>query len=194
MNLKPAFYTVATLMIAAAVLARPHQQRAPAPAPAEAPPQPVVAADSPVAAGKYIVRISGCNDCHTPNFMVMGEQVPETQWLTGNPIGFKGPWGTTYPANLRRFVQPFTAEQFVEAVRKRSSRPPMPWPQLHAMSDADLRAVYAYVKSLPVAGTAAAPDFVPPDREPKTPFILMVPQIPASESAQASRTADARGR
>ena len=67
--------------------------------------------------GGYIVRTSGCNDCHTPNFMAMGEKVPESQWLVGNPIGFRGPWGTTYPQNLRRFVQPFTAEQFVEVVR-----------------------------------------------------------------------------
>src|SRR3954469_22797731 len=104
---------------------------------------PAVSATSSVEAGRYLIRVSGCNDCHTPAFMVLGEKVPETQWLTGNAIGFSGPWGTTYPSNLRRFVQPFTADQFVEVVRKRNDRPPMPWPSLHAMSDADLKAIYA---------------------------------------------------
>lgn len=154
--------------------------------------EPQVAAASPEQAGRYIVRTSGCNDCHTPNFMVMGEKVPEAQWLVGNPIGFRGPWGTTYPQNLRRFVQPFTAEQFVEVVRKRNSRPPMPWSQLHAMSDADLKAVYGYLKHLGATHGLAEPanDFVPPDREPKTPFILMVPQNPPA----AVRTAAAQAR
>jgi len=147
------------------------------------PTEPSVAARTPEQAGRYLVRASGCNDCHTPAFMVLGEKVPESQWLTGNAMGFRGPWGTTYPSNLRRFVQPFTAEQFVEVVRKRDTRPPMPWPSLHAMSDADLKAIYAYIRSLPVSG-AATPDFVPPGVEPKTPYISMVPQnLPAAAAA-----------
>jgi hypothetical protein len=61
----------------------------------------------------------------------------------------------------------------------------MPWSQLHAMSDADLKAVYAYVKSLGAQHGLAAPanDYVPPDREPKSAFILMVPQAPASATS-----------
>jgi mono/diheme cytochrome c family protein len=148
--------------------------------------EPSVVARTPEQAGRYLVRAGGCNDCHTPAFMVLGEKVPESQWLTGNAMGFRGPWGTTYPSNLRRFVQPFTAEQFVEVVRKRNDRPPMPWPSLHAMSDADLKSIYAYLKSLPVTGPAT-PDFVPPDREPKTPFIVMVPQnLPGAAAASAA--------
>ena len=149
--------------------------------------EPSVAAQTPEQAGRYLVRAGGCNDCHTPAFMMLGEKVPESQWLTGNAMGFRGPWGTTYPSNLRRFVQPFTAEQFVEVVRKRNTRPPMPWPSLHAMSDADLKAIYAYIKSLPLTG-AATPDFVPPGVEPKTPFILMVPQNLAAAAATAAAT------
>ena len=177
---------VCTLVIAAAALL-PNRWSGAVVAPKEplADKQPSVSAASPEEAGRYIVRTSGCNDCHTPNFMVMGEKVPEQQWLTGNPIGFRGPWGTTYPQNLRRFVQPFTAEQFVEVVRKRRDRPPMPWSQLHAMSDADLKAVYAYLKHLGATHGLAQPasDWVPPDREPKSAFILMVPQAPAAASS-----------
>jgi hypothetical protein len=149
-----------------------------------------VGAASPEAAGKYIVRTSGCNDCHTPDFPQLGEKVPEAKWLVGNPVGFRGPWGTTYPQNLRRFIEPFTAEQFVEVVRKRHDRPPMPWSQLHAMSDQDLVAVYRYLQSLSRTHGAgeAAPDYVPPDAEPKTPFILMVPQnLPPAASAPGAQ-------
>jgi mono/diheme cytochrome c family protein len=176
---------IAVIVIAAALIPSRRSGALVAPNQTQPPKQPSVSAASPEEAGRYIVRTSGCNDCHTPGFMVMGGKVPEAQWLIGNPIGFKGPWGTTYPQNLRRFVEPFTAEQFVEVVRKRRDRPPMPWSQLHAMSDADLKAVYAYLKQLGATHGLAQPasDWVPPDREPKTPFILMVPQAPATPAA-----------
>ena len=157
------------------------------------PKEPSVVAQTPEQAGRYLVRAGGCNDCHTPAFMMLGEKVPESQWLTGNAMGFRGPWGTTYASNLRRFVQPFTAEQFVEVVRKRNDRPPMPWPSLHAMSDADLKSIYAYIKSLPVSG-AATPDFVPPGHQPKTPYILMVPQNLPGAAAGAAASVSHEGR
>ena len=184
---------VATIVIAAAALMPNRRSGAVVASKESSPKQTSVSAASPEEAGRYIVRTGGCNDCHTPGFMVMGEKVPEAEWLIGNPIGFKGPWGTTYPQNLRRFVQPFTAEQFVEVVRTRKDRPPMPWSQLHAMSDADLKAVYAYLKHLGAMHGLAQPasDWVPPDREPKTPFILMVPQAPTTPAAPAETKAPA---
>lgn len=51
--------------------------------------------------GRYIAKVAGCNDCHTPNYAMSGGNVPEKDWLTGDHLGWKGPWGTTYPANLR---------------------------------------------------------------------------------------------
>src|SRR6187401_2398344 len=66
-------------------------------APASAP-----AVDDAVARGKHLVRIGGCNDCHTPRFMELGEKVPESEWLTGTALGWRGPWGTSYPMNLRK--------------------------------------------------------------------------------------------
>ena len=47
------------------------------------------------ARGKYLVQIAGCNDCHTPGFMQKGFDVPESDWLVGVPVGWRGPWGTT---------------------------------------------------------------------------------------------------
>src|SRR3954466_12863196 len=51
--------------------------------------------------GRYIAKVAGCNDCHTPGYAMTGGQVPEKDWLVGDHLGWKGPWGTTYPANLR---------------------------------------------------------------------------------------------
>src|SRR5215469_12645052 len=92
---------------------------------------------SSVEEGRYLVRIGGCNDCHTPGFAQVGDKVPEAIWLTGTPLGWRGPWGTTYASNLRLFIKPFSEDDFVNVCRTRSDRPPMPWPSLHAMNEAD---------------------------------------------------------
>ena len=136
-----------------------------------------VAAASQVEAGRYIVKLGGGNDCHTPMFAMKDGKVPESEWLTGDMVGFRGPWGTSYPSNLRLFVQSFKEDDFVQMTRNRNSRPPMPWPSLHAMSDKDLRAVYAYIKALGPAGKPA-PEYVPPTEEPKTPYLNFVPVFP----------------
>ncbi|KVW95529.1 hypothetical protein ABW22_10195 [Thiobacillus denitrificans] len=55
--------------------------------------------------GRYLIQIAGCNDCHTAGHMQNDGQVPEAEWLTGDAIGWQGPWGTTYAANLRLLFQ-----------------------------------------------------------------------------------------
>jgi mono/diheme cytochrome c family protein len=62
---------------------------------------PALAQQGDAARGRYIALIGGCNDCHTAGFPQKGGEVPEAEWLLGNPVGFRGPWGTTYPTNLR---------------------------------------------------------------------------------------------
>src|SRR5690348_12400159 len=98
--------------------------------------------------GRYLVMIGGCNDCHTPGFMQKGDAIPESLWLTGNPVGWRGPWGTTYSSNLRQFVKDMDEETWVKVIRERNTRPPMPWSSLHAMDDRDLRSTFRYIKSL----------------------------------------------
>lgn len=140
-----------------------------------------VVAESKVAAGKYLVEVAGCNDCHTPG-VLEGKQVPESDWLTGVPVGWRGPWGTTYASNLRLSVQMYTEETFVKAMKERSEHPPMPWASLHAMTDEDLGAVYAYIKSLGTKGDVM-PRFVPPGAEPDTAYRSMVPVMPQAPGA-----------
>jgi mono/diheme cytochrome c family protein len=57
--------------------------------------------DDLIERGRYLVRITGCNDCHTEGYAEAGGEVPEEQWLKGSALGWRGPWGTTYGTNLR---------------------------------------------------------------------------------------------
>ena len=120
--------------------------------------------------GRYLVRVSGCNDCHTPDYAVNGGRVPEAQWLTGDPLGWRGPWGTTYPTNLRLYFAGLTEDEWVRRAQTLSARPPMPWFNVRAMTRDDLRSLYRYVRSLGPAG-APAPAYVPPGREPVGPVV-----------------------
>ena len=61
--------------------------------------------------GRYLIQTTGCNDCHTPGYMQKDGQVPESEWLTGDAMGWQGPWGTTYPANLRLLAHSITEAQ-----------------------------------------------------------------------------------
>jgi mono/diheme cytochrome c family protein len=149
-----------------------------------------VVAFSPVEAGRYLVRITGCNDCHTAGWDQSGGKVPESQWLTGVPIGFRGPWGTTYAANLRLYVKDFTPDSWVAVMRVRNQQPPMPWTSLHAMSDSDLRAILAYIQSLGPAGNEM-PKSVSPAQDPKTPYFVFTPQMPATTKAATGAAAPA---
>lgn len=123
-----------------------------------------------VARGRYLVKIAGCNDCHTPGYMPSFGKVPEKQWLTGDALGWRGPWGTTYAVNLRLHMQTLTEPQWMIVARTKEMRPPMPWFALRDMSDADLRAIYRYIRHLGPGGQPA-PAYVPPGQEPKPPFV-----------------------
>jgi mono/diheme cytochrome c family protein len=120
--------------------------------------------------GRYVIRIAGCNDCHTPGYAQSGGAVPEAQWLTGDALGWSGPWGTTYAANLRRVVADMSEEEWIRRARSARYRPPMPWFNLRDMTDADLRAAYRYVRSLGPAG-APAPAYVPPGGQVSGPVV-----------------------
>jgi mono/diheme cytochrome c family protein len=133
--------------------------------------------------GRYLVQIGGCNDCHTAGYPERAGQVPEIEWLKGSAVGFQGPWGTTYPANLRLALNSMSEEQWLQRARI-AMRPPMPWFNLRAMSDADLRALYRYVRSLGPAGTPA-PAFVAAGQEVATPYIVFAPQnLPPQAAAR----------
>jgi mono/diheme cytochrome c family protein len=144
-------------------------------------PGPHVAAASTVAAGEYLTVVGGCNDCHTPAWNERFGQVPAEDRLTGTALGFRGSWGTSYPANLRLSVQGRGRDEWITMIRSRKGMPPMPWMNLHLMNQRDLEAIYAYLVGLGPKG-GPAPAYVPPDREPVTPYIMFEPVLPKAGS------------
>ncbi|MGH7598830.1 MAG: c-type cytochrome [bacterium] len=75
---------------------------------------------------------------------------------------FAGPWGVSFTANLTpdttTGLGEWTEEIFVRAIRSgkhqgqpngREILPPMPWPAFKNFSDADLKAIWAYLRTIP---------------------------------------------
>ena len=131
--------------------------------------------DAQVKRGRYLVQIGGCNDCHTAGYAEKAGNLPMDEWLTGTPVGFKGPWGTTYAANLRLSLSALTEDQWVAFARV-PRRPPMPWFNLRDMSDTDLRAMYRFIRDLGPKGQRA-PTAAGPGVTVDTPVIVFEPQL-----------------
>jgi len=90
----------------------------------------------------------------------------------GDLTAWAGPWGVSFAANLTpdkgTGLGNWTADQFMRAMRTgkhlgagRPILPPMPWFNVAALSDADLRAVFAYLQSIPPIDNAV-PAPLPP--------------------------------
>lgn len=90
---------------------------------------------------------------------------------------FRMPFGLVYAANLTpdaTGLAAWTEEQFVRAMRTGRKMgiaeappilPPMPWPSLARATDEDLRAIYAYLRSIPAISNAVPEDEVDPAAE-----------------------------
>lgn len=97
------------------------------------------------------------------------------QWALFSPslTAAVGPWGTSFAANLTpddTGIGNWTYAQFEKALREGKSKgmdgtrpllPPMPWPNLVKMNDEDMKAIFAYLKSLPPVKNAV-PNQLPP--------------------------------
>ncbi len=90
-----------------------------------------------------------------------------------NNTAWVGPWGVSFTANLtpdETGIGSWTEAQFFKAIREGKSKgldntrpllPPMPWPSYAQASDDDLRAIFAYLKSIkPVKNVVPQP--IPP--------------------------------
>ena len=97
------------------------------------------------------------------------------QWtaLTNSDLtAWVGPWGISFAANLTpdkaTGLGAWTVEQFIKAMRTgkhlgvgRPILPPMPWFDVAVLSDADLKALFAYLRSMkPISNHVPSP--VPP--------------------------------
>jgi len=134
-----------------------------------------------LARGEYLVRIAGCNDCHTPGYAETGGAVPKSQWLVGSPLGWSGPWGTTYPANLRLKLQEMDEAAWLGYSASLHTRPPMPDFAVRTMDENDRRALYRFVRSLGAAGQPA-PAYLAPGTPPRMPYVQWV--LPPAAAAK----------
>ncbi len=93
--------------------------------------------------------------------------------LTGSDLtSFRMPWGIVYSRNLtpdKSGLGDWTEAQFIKTVRTgrhqgegRPLMPPMPWPGVAAMTDEDVKAVFAYLRSIKPIVNAVPDPKVPP--------------------------------
>jgi len=109
---------------------------------------------TPAARGRYLVTLASCTDCHTPT-NDRGEVVPGMAFAGGTMLKFEG-----MPDAASRNLTPasngipyFTESLFLEAirtgrVRERALSDHMPWRFYRRMVDDDLKAIFAYLKTL----------------------------------------------
>jgi mono/diheme cytochrome c family protein len=112
---------------------------------------PFVQAATPEAAGAYLMVVASCHDCHTAGWTEKKGNVPADDLLAGNPIGYYGPWGTTYAKNLRQIADRQSEDHWVQVMRTGDDgegKLPMPWHDAAKFSEKDMRAMYRYAKSL----------------------------------------------
>lgn len=156
--------------------------------------------DSQVKWGEHLVKVAGCNDCHTPKKMgPNGPEVDMSLMLSGHPstapaaafdkheaakkglivtqtfTTWTGPWGTTYAANLTSDstgIGGWKESQFLKCLHEkkwmgldgtRPLMPPMSLMPATEMSDDELKAIFAYLKTTPpVKNVIPVADLLPP--------------------------------
>jgi mono/diheme cytochrome c family protein len=126
--------------------------------------------------GKYLVRITGCHDCHSPKVQGMTPNLDLA--LSGRPAStplptetktevhaspdltaWTGPWGFSVASNLT--PEPttgigtrYTEASFIATMRTGKKpngtpiMPPMPSDVYQNMTDDDLKAIFAYLRTL----------------------------------------------
>ena len=126
--------------------------------------------------GRYLVRITGCHDCHSPK--VEGMTPDLTRALSGRPsttplpsaaqgevhasldlTAWNGPWGFSVASNLTPDAATgigtrYTEASFVTTMRTGKKPngtailPPMPSEVYQNMTDDDLKAIFAYLRTI----------------------------------------------
>ena len=131
---------------------------------------------SDVERGRYLVGITGCHDCHSPK--LVGMKPDPERMLSGRPLTTKVPskaegevhasedltawtggWGQSVASNLTpdpatglgtryneaKFIQTMRTGKKPEGIQL---LPPMPTDVYQNMKDEDLKAIYAYLRTI----------------------------------------------
>lgn len=100
---------------------------------------------------------------------------PSGPWQWAGAVtntAYAGPWGISYAANLTpdeaTGTGTWTEDMFMASIRTgkhwgrgRNIMPPMPWTAYKNMSDDDLKAIFAYLRTIPAINNAV-PEWTPP--------------------------------
>ena len=92
--------------------------------------------------------------------------------IAATNTAFAGPWGVSYCPNLtpdkNTGLGIWTEDMFLKAMKtgkhmgtSREIQPPMPWPWIGKATDEDLKAIFAYLQSIPPIANHV-PDWEPP--------------------------------
>jgi mono/diheme cytochrome c family protein len=116
--------------------------------------QPVSAPDrsDPVKWGQYLITIASCTECHSPQSK--GEIVPGMEYSGGFTL--KGPWGSVASANITpdaSGIGYYDEALFMQAMRTgyvkaRQLNSIMPFGEFKGLTDDDLKAMFAYLRTL----------------------------------------------
>jgi len=154
---------------------------------------PVWAGEAEIARGRYLVTIAGCSDCHTPGALLGAPDMK--RYLGGSNVGFSIPGqgvfvGQNLTPDKETGLGDWTAEQIATAIRK-GKRPDgselsgaMPSAELSHLTDADVSAVVAFLRSLPPVRNKVA-DYKPSEIVPIAVSAVLPPDVynalPASQ-------------
>jgi mono/diheme cytochrome c family protein len=102
--------------------------------------------------GKYLVQLGGCNDCHTPGYLLGKPDL--SSYLGGSDVGLEVQGaGTFVGRNLTPDKE--TGKQIVIAIQTgvrpdgRLLAPVMPWRAYSRLTKSDAGAIADYLRSLP---------------------------------------------
>ncbi len=151
------------------------------------------AQDAQIKRGKYLVTLGGCNDCHTPGYFFGKPDM--ARFLGGSEVGFEIPGlGVFHGPNLtpdpETGLGTWSPEQIATAITAgkrpdgRMLSPIMPWHAFASLTQQDVRAIAAFLKSLPPVKNKVPGPFGP--NETPTSFIMKIVPPQAAETDGAA--------
>jgi hypothetical protein len=107
---------------------------------------------TPVSRGEYLVNLSLCSECHTPR--KRGRPDSALKFAGGQVFDSSGKLVSPNITPDATGIASYTEELFVKAMRtgyvgKRQLNTVMPWQFYGGQTDEDLKAMYAYLRTLP---------------------------------------------
>jgi hypothetical protein len=107
---------------------------------------------NPTVYGKYLVSVAGCTDCHTPQSK--GQNITGMDFAGGFIL--EGPWGRVASTNITpdaSGISYYDETLFIQTMRTgyvkaRELKQIMPWWHFRNLTDDDLKAMFAYLRTL----------------------------------------------